>query len=217
MAVSVLLADDHPIVRQGLRHLLEMQTDFKVVGEASDGLEASQMAERFHPDVLVVDMMMPGLNGLEVTRQVRQRSPRTRIIVLSMHNNDAYVLQALKRGASGYVLKDSGPGEVVQAVKQVMLGQRYLSASLTANLIELLLKETGNLPKDPYEELTNREREVFQLTSEGWNNNEIAERLCISPRTVEVHRANLMEKLRLHSQMDVLRYAIRRGLVSIET
>jgi two-component system, NarL family, response regulator NreC len=216
MAVSVLLADDHPIVRQGLRHLLEMQPDFKVVGEASDGLEASQMAERYHPDVLVVDMMMPGLNGLEVTRQVRQRSPATRIIVLSMHNNDAYVLQALKRGASGYVLKDSGPGEVVQAVKQVMEGQRYLSASLAANLIELLLKQTGNLPKDPYEELTNREREVFQLTAEGWNNNEIAERLCISPRTVEVHRANLMEKLGLHSQMDVLRYAIRRGLVTVE-
>ncbi len=216
MAVSVLLADDHPIVRQGLRHLLEMQPDFKVVGEASDGLEASQMAERYRPDVLVVDMMMPGLNGLEVTRQVRQRSPATRIIVLSMHNNDAYVLQALKRGASGYVLKDSGPGEVVQAVKQVMLGQRYLSASLAENLIEMLLKQTGNLPKDPYEELTNREREVFQLTAEGWNNNEIGERLCISPRTVEVHRANLMEKLGLHSQMDVLRYAIRRGLVSIE-
>jgi two-component system, NarL family, response regulator NreC len=216
MAVTVLLADDHPIVRQGLRHLLEMQSDFKVVGEASDGLEASQMAERYHPDVLVVDMMMPGLNGLEVTHQVRQRSPATRIIVLSMHNNDAYVLQALKRGASGYVLKDSGPAEVVQAVKQVMLGQRYLSASLAENLIELLLKQTGNLPKDPYEELTNREREVFQLTAEGWNNNEIAERLSISPRTVEVHRANLMEKLRLHSQMDVLRYAIRRGLVSVD-
>jgi two-component system response regulator NreC len=217
MAVTVLLADDHPIVRQGLRHLLEMQPDFKVVGEASDGLEASQLAERYHPDVLVVDMMMPGLNGLEVTHQVRQRSPATRIIVLSMHNNDAYVLQALKRGASGYVLKDSGPAEVVQAVKQVMLGQRYLSASLAENLIELLLKQTGNLPKDPYEELTNREREVFQLTAEGWNNSEIAERLCISPRTVEVHRANLMEKLKLHSQMDLLRYAIRRGLVSIET
>ena len=134
-----------------------------------------------------------------------------------MHNNDAYVLQALKRGASGYVLKDSGPAEVVQAVKQVMMGQRYLSASLAENLIELLLKQTGNLPKDPYDELTNREREVFQLTAEGWNNSEIAARLCISPRTVEVHRANLMEKLKLHSQMDLLRYAIRRGLVSIET
>jgi two-component system, NarL family, response regulator NreC len=216
MAVTVLLADDHPIVRQGLRHLLETQPDFKVVGEASDGLEASQMAERCHPDVLVVDMMMPGLNGLEVTRQVRQRSPATRIIVLSMHNNDAYVLQALKRGASGYVLKDSGPAEVVLAVKQVMLGKRYLSESLAEGLIEMLLKQTGNLPKDPYDELTNREREVFQLTAEGHSSSEIAERLCISPRTVEVHRTNLMEKLKLHSQMDVLRYAIRRGLVSVE-
>jgi DNA-binding NarL/FixJ family response regulator len=216
MAVSVLLADDHPIVRQGLRHLLEMQPEFKVVGEASDGIAAAQMAERCRPDVMVVDLMMPGLNGLEVIRQVRQRSPATRIIVLSMHNNDAYVLQALKRGASGYVLKDSASGEVVQAVKQVMLGQRYLSASLAENMIELLLKQTGNLPKDPYEALTNREREVFQLTAEGWNNTEIAGRLCISPRTVEVHRANLMEKLGLHSQMDVLRFAIRRGLVSVE-
>jgi DNA-binding NarL/FixJ family response regulator len=167
--------------------------------------------------VLALEMMMPGLNGLEVTRQVRQRSPATHIIILSMHNNDAYVLQALKRGASGYVLKDSGPGEVIQAVKQVMLGQRYLSPNLAENLIELLLKQTGNLPKDPYDELTNREREVFQLSVEGWNNSEIAERLCISPRTVEVHRTNLMEKLKLHSQMDLLRYAIRRGMVSLES
>ena len=217
MSVTVLLADDHPIVRQGLRHLLEMQPDFKVVGEASDGLEASQMAERYHPDVLVVDMMMPGLNGLEVTRQVRQRSPGTRIIVLSMHNNDAYVLQALKRGASGYILKDSAPAEMVQALNHVMLGKRYLSESLSQNLIEMLLKQTGHLPNDPYEDLTNREREVFQLTAEGSTNNEIAERLCISPRTVEVHRANLMEKLGLHSQMDLLRFAVRRGLVSLES
>lgn len=216
MAVTVLLADDHPIVRQGLRHLLETQPDFKVVGEASDGLEASQMAERYHPDVLVVDMMMPGLNGLEVTRQVSQRSPGTRIIVLSMHNNDAYILQALKRGASGYVLKDSGPAEVIKAVNQVMLGRRYLSESISERLIEMLLKQTGQLPEDPYEELTNREREVFQLTAEGCSSSEIAGRLCISPRTVEVHRANMMDKLGLHSQMDLLRYAVRRGLVSVE-
>jgi len=216
MAVTVLLADDHPIVRQGLRHLLETQPDFKVVGEASDGLEASQMAERYHPDVLVVDMMMPGLNGLEVTRQVSQRSPGTRIIVLSMHNNDAYILQALKRGASGYVLKDSGPAEVIKAVNQVMLGRRYLSESISERLIEMLLKQTGQLPEDPYEELTNREREVFQLTAEGCSSSEIAGRLCISPRTVEVHRANMMDKLGLHSQMDMLRYAVRRGLVSVE-
>ena len=216
MAVTVLLADDHPIVRQGLRHLLETQSDFKVVGEASDGLEASQMAERYHPDVLVVDMMMPGLNGLEVTRQVSQRSPGTRIIVLSMHNNDAYVLQALKRGASGYVLKDSGPAEVIKAVNQVMLGRRYLSESISERLVEMLLKQTGQLPSDPYEELTNREREVFQLTAEGCSSSEIAGRLCISPRTVEVHRANIMEKLGLHSQMDLLRYAVRRGVVSVD-
>ena len=216
MAVTVLLADDHPIVRQGLRHLLETQSDFKVVGEASDGLEASQMAERYHPDVLVVDMMMPGLNGLEVTRQVSQRSPGTRIIVLSMHNNDAYVLQALKRGASGYVLKDSGPTEVIKAVNQVMLGRRYLSESISERLVEMLIKQTGQLPADPYEELTNREREVFQLTAEGCSSSEIAGRLCISPRTVEVHRANMMEKLGLHSQMDLLRYAVRRGVVSVD-
>jgi len=216
MAVTVLLADDHPIVRQGLRHLLETQPDFKVVGEASDGLEASQMAERYRPDVLVVDLMMPGLNGLEVTRQVSQRSPGTRIIVLSMHNNDAYVLQALKRGASGYVLKDSGPAEVIKAVNQVMLGRRYLSESISERLVEMLIKQTGQLPADPYEELTNREREVFQLTAEGCSSSEIAGRLCISPRTVEVHRANIMDKLGLHSQMDLLRYAVRRGVVSVD-
>jgi two-component system, NarL family, response regulator NreC len=216
MSVTVLLADDHPIVRQGLRHLLEAQPDFKVVGEASDGIEASQLAERYRPNVLVVDLMMPGLNGLEVTRQVRQRSPGTHIIILSMHNNEAYVLQALKNGASGYVLKDSGPAELVQAINQVMQGKRYLSTSLSERLIEMLLKQTGQLPKDPYEDLTHREREVFQLTAEGYPSSEIAERLCISPRTVEVHRSNLMNKLGLHSQMDLLRYAIRRGLVSLE-
>jgi DNA-binding NarL/FixJ family response regulator len=217
MPATVILADDHPIVRQGLRHLLEMQPNYTVVGEASDGLEASQMTERLRPDVLVVDMMMPGLNGLEVTRQVRQRSPGTRIIVLSMHNNEAYVLQALKRGASGYILKDSGPAEVVQAMDHVMLGKRYLSESISQNLIEMLLKQTGHLPSDPYEDLTNREREVFQLTAEGGSNSEIAERLCISPRTVEAHRANLMEKLGLHSQMDLLRYAVRRGVITLES
>ena len=147
MAVSVLIADDHPIVRQGLRHLLESQSGFNVVAEACDGLEASQLAERHRPDVLVVDMMMPGLNGLEVIRQVHQRCPATRIIILSMYNTDAYVLQALKNGASGYVLKDSGPAEVVQAINQVILGNRYLSPGLSDNLIELLLKQTGSSPR----------------------------------------------------------------------
>ena len=217
MAVTVLLADDHPIVRQGLRHLLENQSDFKVIAEACDGLETTQLAELHHPDVLVVDIMMPGLNGLEVIRQVHHQSPATRIIVLSMHNSEAYVLQALKNGASGYVLKDSGPGEMIQAVKQVMAGTRYLSNSLSDRLIDLLVKQTGPLPKDPYNDLTNREREVFQLTVEGNSNAEIAEKLFISARTAELHRANLMEKLGMHSQMELLRYAIRRGFVRLET
>ncbi len=212
MAVTVLIADDHPIVRQGLRHLLETQSDFDVIAEACDGLEASQLTERHQPDVLVLDLMMPGLNGLEVTRQVHQRFPAVRIIILSMYNNDAYVLQALKNGCSGYVLKDSGPAEVVKAINQVLLGMRYLSPGLSDHLIEMLIKQTGQLPKDPYNDLTNREREVFQLTVEGHSYTEIAERLSLSPRTVEVHRANLMNKLGVHSQLELHRIAIRRRI-----
>jgi two-component system, NarL family, response regulator NreC len=216
MTVTVLLADDHPIIRQGLLRLLEAEPDIKVVGEASDGLQAVQLAEKWKPKVLVIDMMMPGLNGLEVLRQVKKRSPSTLNIVLSMQSADAYVVEALKCGASGYILKDSGPGEVLIAVRQVLQGQRFLSPKLSERLIDAYIHTSDKSVVDPYETLTNREREVLQLASEGLTTPEIARRLSISPRTAELHRGRMMSKLGLHSQTDLIRYALNRGILPMD-
>ena len=216
MTVSILLADDHPVVRQGLRALLEGESDFRIIGEVGDGLEASQLAERLQPDVLVLDLMMPGLNGLEVARQVSQRSPRTRIVILSMHSNEAYVLEALRNGATGYVLKDSSAADLVRAVREVTAGRRYLSPPLSERAIETYTQKAKAAALDLYETLTTREREVMHLAAEGHTNREIADRLHISPRTVEVHRANMMHKLGLRTQTDLIRYALRRGILPME-
>jgi two-component system response regulator NreC len=213
---TLLLADDHPVVRQGLRALLEAEPGFQIVGEADDGVAAAQLAERLKPDVLLVDVMMPGLNGLEVTRQVRQRCPCTRVIVLSMHANEAYVLEALRHGAAGYVLKESSTAELVQAVRTVVAGRRHLSPPLSERAIEAYAQKAAPSPLDIYETLTTREREVLQMAAEGRRNSEIAARLAISPRTAETHRTHLMRKLGLHNQADLIRYALRRGLVPLE-
>jgi two-component system response regulator NreC len=212
----ILLADDHPVVRHGVRSLLQAEPEFSVIGEASDGIEALQLVERLLPDVLVVDLMIPGLNGLEVTRQVRQRSPQTRIIVLSMHANEPYVLEALKNGAAGYVLKDTSGTDLIQAVRQVIAGQRYLSPPLSERAVDAYMQKSAETTYDPYEALTDREREVLQLAAEGLSNPEIAGRLSISPRTVETHRANLMRKLGLKTQTDLIRYALKRGILPME-
>lgn len=216
MTVNILLADDHNILRQGLRALLENEKDFYVVGEAEDGLEALQLAERETPDVMVVDLMMPGLNGLEVTRQIHQTHPDTSIIILSMHAKEAYVLEALKNGASGYVLKDARVNDLVQAVREVTSGRRYLSPPLTERAIEAYMRKLQTDELDIYETLTSREREMLQLAAEGKTNREIAELLSISPRTVEVHRASMMRKLNLKSQVDLVRYALKRGILPME-
>ena len=216
MTVRVLLADDHPIVRQGLRNLLTSEKDFDVIGEASNGLTALELVDKLRPDVLVVDLMMPGLNGLEVIRRAKHSLPILRIIVLSMQNADAYVVDALKLGASGYVLKDTGPAELIQAIKDVVAGQRYLSPALSERLTKTSIQQPGESPEDPYKRLTNREREVLQLAAEGHTSTEIAARLFISARTVELHRSNVMSKLSLHSQNDLLRYALKYGILSLD-
>ena len=216
MTVSVLLADDHPIVRQGLRHLLEAESDLKIVGEAEDGLQAVQLSEKFRPNVLILDIMMPGLNGLEVLRQVKDRSPGTCSIVLSMQSADVYVVEALKSGAIGYVLKETGPSELVNAVHQVIDGKRYLSPRLSERLIDVLLQTSDELTLDPYETLTNREREILQMAAEGLTTSAIAKRLSISPRTAELHRSRMMDKLGLHSQTELIIYALKRGILSID-
>jgi DNA-binding NarL/FixJ family response regulator len=212
----IVLADDHPVVRHGVRSLLQAEPDFSIVGEASSGLETVQLVEKLQPEVLVVDLMLPGLNGLEVTRQVKQRLPQTRVVVLSMHANEPYVLEALKNGASGYVLKDSSGTDLVLAVKQVLGGQRYLSPPLSERAVEAYLQRSQDTSFDPYDALTEREREVLHLAAEGMSNPDIANRLSISPRTVETHRANLMRKLGLRTQTDLIRYALKRGILPME-
>ena len=213
---TILLADDHRIVRQGLRALLEAEPDFSLVGETGDGLEAIQLAERLQPDVIVLDLMMPGINGLEATRQISDNCPQTRVVILSMHADEAYVLEALRNGASGYVLKDSSADDLVRAVREVEAGRRYLSPPLSERAIEAYTRKAEETSLDPYEKLTNREREVLHLTAEGHSSTEIAERLSISSRTVETHRANMMRKLDLRSQTDLIRYALKRGIIPME-
>jgi two-component system response regulator NreC len=210
---AIVLADDHHIVRQGLRVLLEAEPDFHVVGEAGDGLETTQLVERLQPDVLVLDLMMPGLSGLEVVRQVGERSPKTRVVILSMYADEAYVLEALRNGAAGYVLKKSTADELVRAVREVMAGRHYLSPPLSEHAIDAYLQKAKESALSPYAMLTTREREVLHLVAEGHTNTEIAARLSISPRTVEMHRANLMRKLDLHTQADLIRYALQRGIL----
>ncbi|MFC1997008.1 response regulator [Chloroflexota bacterium] len=216
MPVRVIIADDHPIVRKGLRGLLEEEPDIIVVGEAKDGTEALTLIEELRPDIAIVDMMMPGHNGLEVIRQAKKFFPSMDIVVLSMNSNDAYVLEALKRGASGYVLKETGPSELVQCVKTVLSGKHFLSAQLPEYLLFEYHQLSENYLSDPYENLTNREREILQLSAEGLTSTEISERLSISSRTVELHRSNMMEKLNLRHQTDLVRFAIKRGILILD-
>ena len=199
-------------MRQGLRALLNEQPDISVVGEAADGPEATQIVERLKPDVLVVDMMMGVMSGIEVTRSVRKLSPKTCVVILSMHADEGYVLEALRAGAKAYVLKDSIADDLLHAMREAILGRRYLSHPLSEQVIEgYLQKEEGTALK-PHERLTVREREVLHMLAQGLNNEEIAVRLSVSRRTVEVHRAHVMHKLGVHNQVQLLRYAIQAGI-----
>ncbi|MGI8813273.1 MAG: response regulator [Pyrinomonadaceae bacterium] len=216
MIISIVLADDHLIVRQGVRALLDAEPDFEVIGETGDGINAIDLVKKLTPDVLVLDLMMPGLNGLDVARQLSKQSPHTRIVVLSMHDDEGFVLEALSNGVSAYVLKDSGSADLIHAVREVSNGHRYLSPSLSDRAIEIYEQMNRVGTVDKYETLTPREREVLHLSAEGLTNNRIAIRLGISVRTAETHRAKVMAKLGVHTQADLTRYAIRRGIISME-
>ena len=216
MSISIVLADDHPVVRRGMQALLEAEPDLVVVGESGDGLETTHLVERLKPDVLILDLVMPGLSGLEVLRVVRQRSPGTRVVVLSMHSNNAFVAEALKNGATAYVLKGCEEENLVRAVKEAAVGRRYLSPPVTERTIDAYIEQSRAAQLDPHETLTAREREVLQLAAEGKTGGEIAARLHISQRTVENHRANLMRKLGLKNHSELVRYAVRRGLLPLE-
>jgi len=210
---SIILAEDHHIVRQGLKLLLEAEKDFRIVGEASDGLQAVKLTEETLPEIMVLDLMIPRLHGLEVTRQVRRSCPDTKIIILSMHADEPYVMEALRNGASGYVLKDATGGDLVKAVREVQAGRRYLSPVLAERALTGYVERPGESDLDVYDTLTARERTILQLAAEGVSTPDTAKKLFISPRTVETHRANLMRKLSLHSQTDLVRFAIRKGLI----
>jgi DNA-binding NarL/FixJ family response regulator len=214
--ISIVLADDHALVRQGISALLAEVPEFRVVGETGDGMEALRLIDRLRPDVLVADVTMPGLGGLEVTRRVGQQSPQTRVIILSMHADEAYVLEALRNGAAGYVLKGSQTADLIEAIREVAAGRPYLTPPLTRYVVEDYLEKARGGALDTYDTLTNREREVLHLAAEGHNNAEVAVRLSISPRTAEAHRGHVMQKLGLRTQTDLVRYAMRRGILSMD-
>ena len=214
--ITLVLADDHQVVRQGLRSLLETEPAFQVVGEAADGLETVGSLRCLQPDILVLDLMMPGLSGLEVVRQAGKVSPSTRVVVLSMHADEAYVLEALKNGVAGYVLKDAPIDELVRAVREAVAGRRYLCPPLSERAIDAYLQSTRTDELDPYDTLTLREREVLHLAVKGGTNSSMASQLSISRRTVETHRASLMRKLGLQSQADLIRFALNRGILPSE-
>jgi DNA-binding NarL/FixJ family response regulator len=211
--ITIVLADDHPIVHEGLRVLLEAEPDFTVIGEANDGLDAIRLIEKRQPHVLLVDLAMPNLGGLEVTRQVKKRFPQVQVIVLSMHANEAYVLEALSSGASGYILKGSSFSEVIRGIREVSAGERFLSLSLSQKTIDTYLEKAKAGPLDSYQTLTAREREILQMTAESQSSAQIGHRLFISPRTVEIHRQNAMRKLGLRNPSELIRYALKKGIL----
>ena len=215
----VLLAEDHTIVRKGLRSLLDKETGIKVVGEAEDGREAIVKAEELHPDVVVMDIAMPGLNGLEATRQIKKRFPDMKILILTMHTNEEYVLQTLNAGASGYLVKKAAPAELISAINAVHKGDSFLSPSISRTVIDEYIRRSKEISEgeEGFEQLTVREREVLQLIAEGRKTREIAELLYISIKTVETHRAHIMNKLDIHSTAELTRYAIRKGIISSDT
>lgn len=209
---SVVLADDHNLVRQGLRKLIEGRPEFRVIGEAADGAEAVWLVERLRPDLLVVDLMMGGMNGIEVARQVRDLSPKTSVVVLSMHADEGYVIEALRAGARAYVLKDSLADDLLHAAREAVMGRRYLSHPLSEQAIDGYLQEQAGAALKPHQRLTLREREVLHLVAQGLSNAEMAARFSVSQRTIEGHRAHMMRKLGLSNQTELLRYALETGI-----
>ena len=212
--IRILLADDHTVVRQGLRKLLEERPDWEVIAEAGDGREAVRLAEQHKPDVAILDVAMPLLNGIEATRQITKRVPSTRVLVLSMHADEAYVTQILQAGATGYLLKDSADVDLLKAVGEAAHGRSFFSPAIARVMLDDYVRQLADKGvTDRYESLSEREREIFQLIAEAKTNKEIAALLNVSPSTVETHRAHIMEKLDLHSAAEIVLYAVRRGVI----
>ncbi|HEV2448540.1 MAG TPA: response regulator transcription factor [Candidatus Sulfopaludibacter sp.] len=213
--IRILLADDHAVMRTGLRLVLERQPDFQVVAEASDGREAVALTQQHHPEVVVMDVTMPNLNGIEAARQISAAMPQTSVVMLSMHSDEAYVLRALKAGARGYLLKESAESDLIAAIRAVNAGKAFFSPAVSRMLVEDYVRQLQDREiEDSYELLTTREREILQLIAEGKSNKEIANILNLSLYTVETHRGNMMEKLNLHTVPELILYAVRKGVIS---
>ncbi len=217
--MRVLIADDHAIVREGLRTLLATQPDIDVVGEATDGKEAEDKTGEVHPDIILMDITMPGVSGLEATRKIKQQYPEVRILVLTMHESDEYFFSMLAAGASGYFVKGGSSSELIAALRAVWQGNVFLYPTMAKKLLGDYLQrvKTGGNDKESYDGLTDREREILKLIAEGHTNQEIAELLYLSPATVQTHRAHVMAKLGLHSRTELIKYALRSGFITLDT
>ena len=215
MPIRILLADDHTVVRDGLRALLERQPDMTVVAEAADGRDSVRLAEEQSPDVVVMDITMPNMNGIEATRRILAASPRTAVVILSMHQDESYVLRSLKAGARGYLLKDSLRSDIIDAIRAVSQGRSFLTRKISRIMQEDYVRQMERRGvEDSYDLLTDREREILQLAAEGKANKEVAGLLNISLATVETHRAHILQKLGLHSVPELILYAVRKGIIS---
>ena len=215
MPIRILLADDHTVVRDGLRALLERQPDMAVVAEATDGRESVRLAEEQAPDVVVMDIAMPNMNGIEATRRILAGNPRAAVVILSMHQDESYVLRSLKAGAKGYLLKDSLRSDILEAIRAVSRGRSHLTRKIGRILQEDYVRQMERRGlEDSYDLLTGREREVLQLAAEGRTNKEVASLLNISLTTVETHRTHILQKLGLHSIPELILYAVRKGIIA---
>jgi DNA-binding NarL/FixJ family response regulator len=215
--VTIVLADDHTIVRQGLVKLLEVEPNFKVVGEAENGRDAVSKVEALMPDVVLMDIAMPMLNGIEATRQIKKIAPQTQVIILSMHSHDRYINELFSLGATGYLLKNSTGSDIINAIHAVVRGNHYLSPSISKLVVqEYISMKKKSTSDDLYGQLSNREREVFQMIAEGRSTREISDVLCISPSTVKTHRTKIMEKLQVENISQLVQFAIRLGIVDIQ-
>lgn len=213
--IRILVVDDHAVLRDGIRALLALHDDIEVVGEASEGKEAVAKVQELMPDVVIMDIAMPGMDGLEATRRIRKKHPKIKVLVLTQHDNKEYILSVIKAGASGYVPKRALGSELVSAIRSVKEGDSFLYPSAASALIEDYLQQTRG--EDPYDQLTAREREIFKLIAEGHTSRKIADMLFLSLRTVQGHRLKIMEKLDLHNRTELIKYAMRKGLVSLDT
>jgi len=213
--IRIVLADDHVVMRNGLRLLLERQANFEVVGEAMDGRQTMEICDKLRPEVLVLDIAMPNLNGIEAARQISAKWPQTAIVILIMHSDESYVLRALKAGARAYLLKDSAEADLINAIRAVSEGKAFFSPAISKMLVEDYMRRLEQRGvEDSYELLTTREREVLQLLAEGKSNKEVASMLNLSWYTVETHRGNILQKLNLHSVPELILYAVRKGVIS---